>query len=115
LPEARAWKHFHSGGRARSSTQRRTRRRGRHEAEGRDEAALVPRKKRKRPAAEEVKGLSVPRKKRKGPAARKKRKGPPVPRKTSEGPAPRKKSRGRRCQGRRGRAADVLRGGGAAP
>ena len=42
-------------------------------------------------------------------------KGPPVPRKMSEGPAPRKKSRGRRCQGRRGRAADVLRGGGAAP
>ena len=39
-------------------------------------------------------------------------KGPPVPRKMSEGPAPRKKSRGRRCQGRRGRAADVLRGGG---
>ena len=79
----------------RLSTQRRTRRRGRHEAEGRDEAALVPRKKRKRPAAEEVKGLSVPRKKRKGPAAR-------------------KKSRGRRCRGRRGRGRQRGRSEGAA-
>jgi len=113
LPEARAWKHFHSGGRARSSTQRRTRRRGRHEAEGRDEAALVPRKKRKRPAAEEVKGPLVPRKMRKRPAGEEV-KGPLVARKKRKGPAARKKSRGRRCRGRRGRGRQRGRSEGAA-